>query len=114
MQRSAKLKAFIDSLGGLWSQGRLAGKVGSVFSASSPLHGGNETTIMSLYPPLSHPGLIIVPLGYTDPVLYSGSSCCPDVRIPLQRLTRLVSRSKRSSTRPTVWSTMSPIEAGCV
>jgi NAD(P)H dehydrogenase (quinone) len=71
---SAELKAYVDSLGGLWAQGKLAGKVGSVFSATSSLHGGNETTIMSLYPPLAHLGFIIVPLGYTDPALYKAGS----------------------------------------
>jgi NAD(P)H dehydrogenase (quinone) len=71
---SAELKAYVDSLGGLWVQGRLAGKVGSVFSATSSLHGGNETTIMSLYPPLSHLGFIIVPLGYSDPVLFKAGT----------------------------------------
>jgi NAD(P)H dehydrogenase (quinone) len=71
---SAELKAYIDSLGGLWAQGKLAGKVGSAFSASSSLHGGNESTIISLYPPLAHLGLIIVPLGYTDPALYKAGT----------------------------------------
>lgn len=67
---SSELKAYIDSLGGLWARGKLAGKVGSVFSATSSLHGGNETTIVSLYAPLAHFGMIIVPLGYTDPVMF--------------------------------------------
>jgi NAD(P)H dehydrogenase (quinone) len=71
---SSELKAYVDSLGGLWAQGRLAGKVGSVFSATSSLHGGNETTIMSLYPPLAHLGFIIVPLGYSDPVLFKAGT----------------------------------------
>lgn len=70
----AELKAYVDSLVAAWAQGTLTGKAGSVFSASSTLHGGNETTIMSLYPPLSHLGLIIVPLGYTDPILYSAGA----------------------------------------
>ncbi len=67
---SAELKAFIDSLGGLWFQGKLNGKVGSVFTSTSSTHGGNESTLISLYNPLAHLGLIIVPLGYADPVLF--------------------------------------------
>jgi NAD(P)H dehydrogenase (quinone) len=70
----AELKAYIDSLVGLWGQGTLNDKPASVFSASSTLHGGNEATILSLYPPISHLGMIIVPLGYSDPLLYKAGS----------------------------------------
>ncbi len=71
---SSELKAYLDSLGGLWAQGKLAGKVGSVFSATSSLHGGNEATILSLFAPLSHFGMIIVPLGYSDPAMFKAGS----------------------------------------
>jgi NAD(P)H dehydrogenase (quinone) len=67
---SAELKAYIDSLGGLWFQGKLNGKAGSAFTSTSSLHGGNEMTITSLYTPMAHLGFIIVPLGYGDPVLF--------------------------------------------
>ncbi len=67
---TAELKAYIDGLGGLWFQGKLVGKAGSVFTSTSSLHGGNESTLISLYNPLAHLGLIIVPLGYADPVLF--------------------------------------------
>jgi NAD(P)H dehydrogenase (quinone) len=70
----AELKAYIDSLGGLWAQGKLAGKVGSAFSASSALHGGNETTITCLFPPMAHFGMIIVPPGYTDPAMFAAGT----------------------------------------
>src|SRR5215469_14664127 len=53
---SAELKAFIDSLGGLWFQGKLNGKVGSAFTSTAGPHGGNETTVVSLYIPMAHPG----------------------------------------------------------
>jgi NAD(P)H dehydrogenase (quinone) len=66
----SELKAYIDSLGGLWSKGKLNGKAGSVFTSTSTLHGGNESTLISLYNPMAHLGLIIVPLGYADPALY--------------------------------------------
>jgi len=71
---SSELKAYIDSLGGLWFQGKLNGKVGSVFGSSSTVHGGNESTLISLYNPLAHLGLIIVPLGYADPALFKAGS----------------------------------------
>lgn len=67
---TAELKAYIDGLGGLWFQGKLNGKVGSAFTSTSSLHGGNESTLISLYNPMAHLGLIIVPLGYADPVLF--------------------------------------------
>lgn len=67
---SSELKAYIDSLGGLWFQGKLNGKVGSVFGSSSTPHGGNESTLISLYNPMAHLGLIIVPLGYADASLF--------------------------------------------
>ncbi len=71
---SSELKAYIDSLGGLWFQGKLYGKAGGAFTSTSSTHGGNETTITSLYMPMAHLGLIIVPLGYGDPVLFRAGS----------------------------------------
>ncbi len=67
---SSELKAYIDSLGGLWFQGKLNGKAGGAFTSTSGPHGGNESTIISLYNPLAHLGFIIVPLGYADPVMF--------------------------------------------
>lgn len=66
---ASELKAYIDGLGGLWFQGKLNGKVGSAFCTTAGQHGGNESTILSLYNPMAHLGMIIVPLGYADPVL---------------------------------------------
>jgi NAD(P)H dehydrogenase (quinone) len=70
----SELKGYIDGLGGLWFQGKLNGKVGSVFGATSTIHGGNETTLLSLYATLAHLGLIIVPLGYSDQSLFEAGS----------------------------------------
>src|SRR5215469_4629451 len=69
---SAELKAFIDSLGSLWFQGKLNGKAGSAFTSSSGPHGGNETTVASLYFPMAHLGFIIVPTGYTHEKIVQG------------------------------------------
>jgi len=71
---TSELKAYIDSLGGLWAQGRLNGKAGSVFGSTSTTHGGNETTLLSLYPPMAHLGLIIVPTGYADAALFKAGT----------------------------------------
>ena len=71
---AAELKAYIDSLGGLWFQGRLNGKAGAVFCSTSTPHGGNETTLLSMYAPLAHLGLIIVPTGYADPAMFKAGT----------------------------------------
>ncbi|HEY4076896.1 MAG TPA: NAD(P)H:quinone oxidoreductase [Rhizomicrobium sp.] len=70
---SSELKAYIDGLGGLWFQGKLNGKVGSAFAASSQPHGGNETTVVSMWNPLAHLGFIIVPTGYADGIMFAGA-----------------------------------------
>jgi NAD(P)H dehydrogenase (quinone) len=70
---TAELKAWIDSLGGLWAKGALNGKLGSAFAGSATPHGGNESTILSLYNPMAHLGLIIVPTGYADPAMFKGA-----------------------------------------
>ena len=70
---SSELKAYIDGLGGLWQQGKLVGKAGSVFAGSAQPHGGNESTVISLWNPLAHLGFIIVPTGYADPVMFAGA-----------------------------------------
>ena len=71
---AAELKAYIDSLGGLWVQGKLNGKAGAAFCSTSTPHGGNEATILSLYAPLAHLGLIIVPTGYADPAMFKAGT----------------------------------------
>jgi NAD(P)H dehydrogenase (quinone) len=67
---ASELKAFVDSLGGLWFQGKLDGKVGSAFTSTSSMHGGNESTNISMFNFMSHLGQIIVPVGYGDPVTF--------------------------------------------
>ena len=70
---AAELKAYIDSLGGLWAKGALNGKLGSAFGGSATPHGGNESTIISLYNPMAHLGLIIVPTGFADGAMFKGA-----------------------------------------
>ncbi len=71
---SSELKAYIDSLGGLWFQGKLNGKAGSAFTSTLSAHGGNESTTISLYNPMAHLGMIIVPLGYADPAMFKAGT----------------------------------------
>lgn len=62
---TAQMKNFIDQAGGLWAQGKLVGKVGSVFTSSATQHGGQESTILTFHPVLLHLGMVIVGLPYS-------------------------------------------------
>lgn len=66
---SAQLKQFIDQAGGLWREGKLADKPVTAFTSAFNRHGGNEATILSLGNVFYHWGSLIVPPGYTDPVV---------------------------------------------
>ncbi|MEO8203691.1 MAG: NAD(P)H:quinone oxidoreductase [Betaproteobacteria bacterium] len=68
---AAPLKYFLDGTSGLWLSGALAGKPACVFTSSASLHGGQETTLLSMMLPLLHHGMLIVGLPYTEPVLSS-------------------------------------------
>ena len=61
----AQMKNFLDQTGGLWAQGKLIGKVGSVFTATASQHGGQESTILSTHTVLLHHGMVIVGLPYS-------------------------------------------------
>jgi NAD(P)H dehydrogenase (quinone) len=67
---ASQLRAFIDSLGALWAQGKLANKAVTAMSSAQNPHGGQETTILGLYTTMMHWGAIIVPPGYTDPIQF--------------------------------------------
>ena len=66
---AAPLKHFWDSTGELWLSGKLAGKPAAVFTSTSSLHGGQETTLISMMLPLMHHGMLIVGLPYSEPEL---------------------------------------------
>jgi len=66
---AAPLKAFWDGTGLLWQRGALAGKPACVFTSTGALHGGQETTLLSMMLPLLHHGMLIVGLPYTQPEL---------------------------------------------
>ena len=62
---ASQMRNFLDQTGGLWAQGKLIGKVGSVFASSASQHGGQESTILSFHTTLLHQGMVIVGLPYT-------------------------------------------------
>lgn len=66
----AAMKYFIDGTSALWMGGKLAGKPATVFSASSSMHGGQESTLLTMMLPLLHHGMLIVGLPYTETELF--------------------------------------------
>jgi NAD(P)H dehydrogenase (quinone) len=66
---AAGLKYFIDNTGALWAQGKLADKPAAAFTSTQSMHGGQETTLVSMMLPLLHHGMIYVGLPYTLPEL---------------------------------------------
>ncbi|OPG12736.1 NAD(P)H:quinone oxidoreductase [Microbispora sp. GKU 823] len=71
---AGQLRAFIDTTGPLWYQGKLADKVYSAFTASNTAHGGQESTLLALGNTFYHWGGIIVPPGYTDPIQFQSGN----------------------------------------
>jgi NAD(P)H:quinone oxidoreductase type IV len=63
---AAQMRNFLDQTGGLWMNGGLIGKVGSVFASTATQHGGQETTLTSFHTTLLHHGMIIVGLPYSE------------------------------------------------
>jgi NAD(P)H dehydrogenase (quinone) len=68
---AAQLKQFIDAAGSLWQEGKLADKPVTTFVSSAERHGGQESTILSLNNVFYHWGAVIVPLGYTDDIVFA-------------------------------------------
>jgi len=66
---AAPLKHFLDGTALLWNRGALAGKPACVFTSTASLHGGQETTLVSMMLPLLHHGMVIVGTPYTQPEL---------------------------------------------
>ncbi len=66
----AAMKHFIDGTSALWMGGKLAGKPAAVFSASTSMHGGQETTLLTMMLPLLHHGMLLVGLPYTETALF--------------------------------------------
>ena len=71
---AAPLKYFLDSTAGLWLKGTLAGKPAAVFTSTGSMHGGQETTLISMTLPLLHHGMVLVGLPYTEPELMATAS----------------------------------------
>ncbi|WP_418592428.1 NAD(P)H:quinone oxidoreductase [Ponticoccus sp. (in: a-proteobacteria)] len=67
---ASQLRAFIDTLGPLWMEGKLANKTATATTSAQNLHGGQESTLLSLYTTFMHWGAILVAPGYTDQSIF--------------------------------------------
>jgi NAD(P)H dehydrogenase (quinone) len=66
---AAPLKYFIDGTGALWLKGAMSGKPAAVFTSTASMHGGQETTLLSMMLPLLHHGMLVVGVPYSEPEL---------------------------------------------
>lgn len=71
---AAPMKYFLDGTTSLWLKGTLVGKPAAVFTSTGSMHGGQETTLISMMLPLMHHGMLMVGLPYTEPELSSTAS----------------------------------------
>jgi NAD(P)H dehydrogenase (quinone) len=71
---AAPLKYFFDQTSPLWLSGALIGKPGGVFTATSSMHGGQETVLTSMMLPLLHHGMLVTGIPYSEPALNQTSS----------------------------------------
>ncbi len=66
---AAPLKHFIDTLGAEWASGTMVGKPAAVFTATSTMHGGQESTLLSMMLPLLHHGMLLIGIPFTEQAL---------------------------------------------
>ena len=71
---AAPMKYFLDGTASLWLKGTLVGKPAAVFTSTGSMHGGQETTLLTMMLPLMHHGMIMVGLPYSEPELSSTAS----------------------------------------
>ncbi len=71
---AAPLKYFLDNTSTIWLSGALIGKPAAVFTSTSSLHGGQETTLTSMMLPLLHHGMVLAGLPYSEPALLETAS----------------------------------------
>lgn len=100
---AAPLKYFLDSTSGLWQSGALIGKPAGCFTSTASLHGGQETTVLSMALPLIHHGMIYVGVPYNETALFTtqtgGSPYGPshfagnDGNLPLSESERQICRT---------------------
>lgn len=68
---ASQMRAYVDTLGGLWGSGKLADKTFSAMTSAQNPNGGQETTLQTLYVMAMHFGAVLTPPGYTDKVIFA-------------------------------------------
>jgi len=71
---AAPLKHFLDGTGDLWLSGALSGKPAGAFTSTGSLHGGQETTLLTMMMPLLHHGMLLCGIPYSEPALNATTS----------------------------------------
>lgn len=66
---AAPMKHFLDTLGAEWASGTLVGKPAAVFTSTASMHGGQESTLLSMMVPLLHHGCVVAGIPFTEPLL---------------------------------------------
>jgi NAD(P)H dehydrogenase (quinone) len=100
---ASQMKQFLDTLGGLWAQGKTVNKVVSAMTSAQNPHGGQEATILSLYTTMYHWGAIVVAPGYTDQALFAAggnpygtsATATEDGSVPQNTITAVKIQAKR-------------------
>lgn len=100
---AAPLKYFLDTTGSLWQSGGLIGKPAGCFTSTASLHGGQETTLLSMMLPLIHHGMVLVGVPYSETALFTTTSggtpygpshmAGSDSNLPLSDIERHLSRA---------------------
>ena len=93
---AAPLKHFLDGTSSLWLSGGLAGKPAGVFTSTQTMHGGQETTLLSMMLPLLHHGMYLVGIPYTEPALRARAPAAAPTA-PATWQAHPVRRSRRTS-----------------
>jgi multimeric flavodoxin WrbA len=94
---AAPVKHFLDGLGAEWVNGTLSGKPAGVFTSTASMHGGQESTLLSMQVPLLHHGCVIVGIPFTEPALSHTTSGGTPWRQPRGRCRRRSAADRRRS-----------------
>lgn len=87
---AAQMRQFLDTTGGIWSQGKLSNKAVSAMTSAGNTHGGQEATILSLYTNMFHWGAVVVAPGYTDDSIYAAGGNPYGVSVTLNQEGKMV------------------------
>jgi multimeric flavodoxin WrbA len=106
---AAAMKYFLDGTAAEWLSGTLSGKPAVVFTSTGSLHGGQESTLLSMMIPLLHHGMLVMGLPYTHPELMTPPAAAAPTAPPTGPASTATSRSRRTrSAWPSRWAAAWP------